>query len=76
MHDRNHGKYVAIQLAEGSELIDIAQQGSSAARHAQATLEISMRPAGPAEPPTQTPVARFPTQDLEPTAGVSGPDLI
>jgi hypothetical protein len=75
MHDRNHGKYVAIQLTEGAELIDAAQEGSIAARHAQATLEISMRPAGPAEPPTQTPVARFPTQELEPAACVSGPDL-
>ena len=73
--DRNLGRYVAIQLEEGTELIDTAEQGSSAARNAQATLEISMRPAGPAEPPMQTPVARFPTQELEPAAGVSGPDL-
>src|SRR5665811_1782107 len=35
MHDRNQGKYVAIRLEEGTELIDTAQQGSSAARHAQ-----------------------------------------
>ncbi|HEY5181296.1 MAG TPA: hypothetical protein VIJ07_16240 [Dermatophilaceae bacterium] len=75
LRDRNLGRYVAIQLEEGTELIDTAEQGSSAARNAQATLEISMRPAGPAEPPTQTPVARFPTQELEPAAGVSGPDL-
>src|SRR5665811_1948451 len=36
LHDRNQGRFVAIQLEEGTELIDTAQQGSSAARHAQA----------------------------------------
>jgi hypothetical protein len=53
MHDRNHGRYVAIQLTEGTELIDAAQQGSSAARDARAALEISLGPAEATERSTQ-----------------------
>jgi hypothetical protein len=43
LNDRNHGRYVAIQLSEGAELIDAAQQGASAARQVLATLELSGR---------------------------------
>ena len=75
LHDRNHGKYVAIQLTEGTELIDVAQQGSGAARHAQATLEISRWPANTSELPTQTVVSRFSRRELEPATGIGGPDL-
>jgi hypothetical protein len=75
MHDRNQGRYVAIQLDEGTELIDTAQQGSSAARHAQASLEISLRPAATTELPTQALAARPSSQDLEPATSLSGPDL-
>src|ERR1035437_8895285 len=75
MHDRNQGRYVAIQLDEGTELIDTAQQGSSAARHAQTTLEISLRPAATTELPTQALAARPSSQDLEPATSLSGPDL-
>jgi hypothetical protein len=32
MHDRNLGRYIAIQLEEGTELIDTAHQGPSATR--------------------------------------------
>jgi hypothetical protein len=75
MRDRNQGKYVAIRLEEGTELIDTAQLGSSAARRAQATLEISLHPAGLAEPSVRT----LPIGALHPvfetTAGLSGPDL-
>ncbi|HEY5181241.1 MAG TPA: hypothetical protein VIJ07_15955 [Dermatophilaceae bacterium] len=75
MHDRNHGRYVAIQLTEGAELIDAAQQGSSAARHARTTLEISLRPAATTELHTQTLSAGPSSQELEPAASLSGPDL-
>jgi len=75
MHDRNHGRYVPIQLTEGAELIDAAQQGSSAARHAQATLEISLRPVATTELPTQTLSAGPSSQELEPATSLSGPDL-
>ena len=44
LNDRNHGRYVAIQLNEAAELIDAAQEGSSAARHSRS------RPTGPAPP--------------------------
>jgi hypothetical protein len=74
LHDRNQGRYVAMQLAEGTELIDTAQQGSSAARHAQATLEILGRPTATTEP-TQTLAAEPSSQDLEPATSLSGHDL-
>ena len=66
---------MAIQLEEGTELIGVAQQGSSAARHAQATLEISQRPAATTELPTQTLAAGPSSQVLEPATSLSGPDL-
>jgi hypothetical protein len=75
MHDRNQGRYVAMQLEEGTKLIDAAQQGSSAARHAQTTLEISQRPAATTELPTQALAARASIQQLEPATSLSGPDL-
>src|ERR1035437_3763667 len=75
MHDRNHGRYVPIQLTEGAELIDAAQQGSSAARHVRATLEISLQPAGMAELPMRTlPIGAL-RPVFETAAGLSGPDL-
>src|SRR5450759_4467500 len=76
LHDRNHGKYVAIQLEEGAEIIDAAQQGSSAARHAQASLEISVQPATTTELPTQTLADGYALRGLDPTTGLSGPDLL
>jgi hypothetical protein len=75
LHDRNQGRYVAIRLEEGTELIDAAQQGSSAARHAQTTLEISLRPAATTELPTQALAARASIQELEPATSLTGPDL-
>jgi len=75
MHDRNQGRYVAMQLDEGTELIDTAQQGSSATRHAQATLEIAMRPTATTEPPTKALAAGPSSQDLEAATSRSGPDL-
>jgi hypothetical protein len=75
MHDRNHGRYVAIQLDEGTELIDAARQGSSAARDVRATLEISLGPAETTELRTQTRAGRFSRQDMAPATALSGPDL-
>jgi excisionase family DNA binding protein len=75
MHDRNHGRYVAIQLQEGRELIAAAQQGSTAARHAQATLEISLRSAATTERSTQRMAAGPSGRVLEPATEFSGPDL-
>jgi hypothetical protein len=74
LHDRNHGRYVAIQLTEGSELIDTARQGSLAARHAQATLELSWRSAATTET-AQTLIGGSSCQELEPATGLGGPDL-
>jgi hypothetical protein len=74
LHDRNQGRYVAIRLEEGTELIDTAQQGSSAARHAQVTLEIFGRSTATTLP-TQTLAAGPSSQDLEPATSLSGPDL-
>ena len=75
LHDRNHAKYVAIQLTEGSELIDAAQMGFSAARDVRATLEISVRPAATTERRAQTLAGRFSRQEIEPPADLGGPDL-
>lgn len=75
MHDRNQGRYVAIRLDEGTQLIDTAQLGSSAARHAQATLEISLQPAGIAESSIPTlPIGAL-RPVFETAAGLGGPDL-
>ena len=75
MHDRNQGRYIAIQLTEGTELIDAARQGSSVARDVRATLENSLRPAETTELPTQTRAGRFSRQDMAPATALSGPDL-
>lgn len=75
MHDRNHGRYVAIQLTEGAELIDAARLGSSAARDVRAALEISLRPAETTGLPTQTRAGRFSRQAMAPATALSGPDL-
>ena len=75
MHDRNHGRYVPIQLTEGAELIDAAQQGSSAARHVRATLDSAVCPAAKTEVPAQILAGRFSPRELDPATGHSGPDL-
>ena len=75
MHDRNQRRYVAIQLEEGTELIDIAQQGSSAARHAQATLEVSARPTRTSGQFATPLASRFPSRGLEPSKEFGGPGL-
>jgi hypothetical protein len=76
LHDRNHGKYVSIQLDEGANLIDAAQQGSSAARLARETLESSLRPATTTELSTQPLAARMTVRELEPATDLGGPDLL
>jgi hypothetical protein len=75
LHDRNHGKYVSIQLTEGAKLIDATEMGSNAAREVRATLEISLRPADTTELPRRTLAAGPSSQDLEPATSLSGPDL-
>jgi hypothetical protein len=44
LHDRSHGRYVAIQLTESSELIEVAREGASAAHRVGATLENCVKP--------------------------------
>ncbi len=66
---------MAIQLDEGTELIDTSQQGSSAARHAQATLEDSVRPAAKTELQTLTLTEESSRRVYEPATGIGGPDL-
>jgi hypothetical protein len=75
LHDRNHGKYVAIELTEGADVINAAQAGASAALQVRTTLEQLVRPSATAELPGQTPSARSSNQELKPIAGLSGPDL-
>jgi hypothetical protein len=75
LHARNHGRYVAIQLKEGQTLIEAAQEGSSAARQAQATLEVSLRH-NAADRQSPEPLALgFSPRALEPTMDLSAPDL-
>ena len=75
VHDRNHGKYVAIRLTEGAALINAAQEGSRAAQEVRATLEISMGPIAAIELTTHSP-ALVPRRELEPATGLGGPDLL
>jgi hypothetical protein len=74
LHDRNHGRYVAIQLTEGAELIDATQKGSNAARQVRATLELSVRSATTTEP-AQTLAGNCSRQELEPATGRSGIEM-
>jgi hypothetical protein len=75
LHDRNHGKYVAIELTEGADVINAAQAGANAALQVRASLEQLVRPSATAELPGQTPSTRSSSQDLKPIRGLSGPDL-
>jgi hypothetical protein len=75
LHDRNHGKYVPIQLTEGAELINAAQAGASAGRGARANLEKSVKLATTTDLPTPTPAGRFSHGELAPATDLSGPDL-
>ena len=74
IHDRNHGRYVPILLEEGEALIDAAQQGSSAARQASATLEVSSRPTAEIGLSTQPVVAELALREAA-TTTLRGPDL-
>jgi len=76
VHDRNHGRYVAIQLNEAAELIDAAQRGSSAARHIRSSLETSVQAATTTRVSAQALAARITDRQLEPAARLSGPDLL
>ena len=75
LHERNQGRYVAIQPSEGAALIDAAQEGSSAARHAQATLENCLRPAAGTELSARPLGRGLSPRELEPSTGIGGPDL-
>jgi hypothetical protein len=75
LQDRNHGRYVAIQLEEGAELIDAAREGSSAARRSQETLETAARPAATTELLMQTLAEGYSRRKLEPATSPGGPDL-
>jgi hypothetical protein len=76
MHDRNHGRYVAIRLAEGTELICAAQQGASAALQVRAALEISVRTAATTDLPTATLAKGISRREHEAAIGRGGPDLL
>jgi len=68
LHDRNHGKYVPIQLTEGAELIEAARAGSNAAHQVRAALEVSGRSIATAVPPP-IPTPGFHSQEAN---GLSG----
>ena len=75
IHDRNHGRYVPIDLSEGAALLDAAEAGSSAARQVRATLELTWRSAATTELKTQPLADGISRPELEPATDVSGPDL-
>ena len=75
IHDRNHGRYVPIQLKEGAVLIGAAQAGSSSARNARATLEIS-QPAVAIESPAHPVAAEFAFREPETATNLGAPDLL
>jgi len=76
LHDRNHGRYVAIQFNEGQSLIEAALEGSSAARQAQATFEVSLR-RNAAHRQSPEPLALgFSPREFEPTMNLGAPDLL
>ena len=75
VHDRNHGRYVAIRLTEGAALINAAQEGSRAAQEVRATLETSMGPSAAIELSTHS-HALVPRREFEPATGLGGPDLL
>jgi hypothetical protein len=75
VHDRNHGRYVAIRLTEGTALINAAREGSRAAQQVRATLEISMGPIEAIELSTHS-HALVPRREFEPATGLGGPDLL
>ena len=75
VRDRNHGRYVPIQLKEGAALIDATVAGASAAQHARATLEILSRSPATTDSPTHRPTHGLARRALEPATGLDGPDL-
>jgi len=75
VHDRNHGRYVAIRLTEGAALINAAREGSGAAQQVRATLEISFSPIAATELSTQ-PITPDTRRELEAATGLGGPDLL
>ena len=74
IHDRNHGRYVAIQLNEGAVLIDAALAGASAARDVRATLETSLGPVA-VRLTAQPQVGDLPFRKLESSASLGEPGL-
>jgi hypothetical protein len=76
IHDRNLGRYVPIELEEGGALIDAAQNGSSAASRAHSVLELAVGPVQAAELSRQALLSGLPYQELEPTTGHHGLDLL
>ena len=75
VHDRNHGRYVPIQLKEGATLINAAHEGANAAQHARATLEILSRSPATTDLRAHRPTHGLARRALEPTTGLDGPDL-
>jgi hypothetical protein len=74
IHDRNHGRYVSIQLNEGAVLIDAALAGASAARDVRATLETSLGPVA-VKLTAQPQVGDLPFRKLESSASLGEPGL-
>ena len=75
VHDRDHGKYVAIRLTEGAALINAAREGSRAAQQVRATLEISMAPIAATGLSSQS-LAFATRRESEPVAHLGGPSLL
>ena len=65
VHDRNHGRYVAIGLDEGAAVIDVAREAVGAALSVRTGLERSLGPAAPAEPTARPLPGVHPIRDLE-----------
>jgi hypothetical protein len=63
--DRNHGRYVPIDLEEGMSLIDAAETASDYARHALATLQVSSPVPTALDLSTTPPADGFSPQELQ-----------
>ena len=74
-HDRTHGRYVPIQLKEGTALIETAQEGARSARQVRGTLDTSLGPVVAAEV-TKQQLDRVRRRDLELVTDHVGPDLL
>jgi excisionase family DNA binding protein len=76
LHDRNHGRYIPIDLEEGMSLINAAEAASGSARQVLATLEIFSPPRTACDLSATPPTDGFSPREFQPVTRCSGPDLL